>query len=90
MAEQRSDTEMIERLLERCKLVVAVSEEISVESKLEIQPMLKELQQALALPEADQNRQRILAYHQAVLELCEDYPDVTALMGAVGNFVSYL
>ena len=90
MAEKRSDAEMVDRLLERCKLVVAVSEEISVESKLEIQPMLRELQRALALPEAEQNRERVLAYHGAVLELCEDYADVTALMTAVGNFVTYL
>lgn len=90
MSAQRSDAEMLQRLLEQCKLVVAVSEEISVEIKLEVQPMLCELQQALALPEPEQNRERILAYHRAVLELCEEHLDVTALMGAVGNFVSYL
>ncbi len=90
MAEARSDAEMIDRLLERVKLVIAVDEEMPVKLKLEVQPMIRELQGALALSEADQDRGRIAAYHQTVIDMCEEFPNVTALMGAVGNFVSFL
>jgi hypothetical protein len=81
---------MVARLLDRAKLVVAVSEEIPVEVKLELQPLIRELAGALSVARADQNLERVASYYQAALVLGEEYPDVTALLGAVGNFVDYL
>jgi hypothetical protein len=90
MTAKRSDAEMVERLLERLKLVVAVSDEIPVEAKLHLQPMLRELVDLLAVPEAEQDRVRIGGYYQSLLETSEDDPDVAALLSAVRNFVTWL
>lgn len=90
MGAKRSDEEMVERLLERLKLVVAVSDEIPVEAKLHLQPMIQEMTEMLALPEAEQDRARIGGYYHSLLETSEEDPDVAALLFAVRNFVSYL
>ncbi len=90
MAEKRTDGEMVERLLERLKLVVAVSDEIPIESKLHLQPMIQELAGMLSVPEAEQDRGRIGGFYQSLLDTSEDDPDVTALLSAVRNFVTYL
>lgn len=81
---------MVARLLDRAKLVIAVSDDIPVEVKLELQPLIRELAGALSIPSEEQNRERVASYYQAALVLGEEYPDVTALLGAVGNFVDYL
>lgn len=90
MSQHRSDGEMVNRLIERAKLVIAVSDDIPVEVKLEIQPLLRELSGALSIPEAEQNQERVRAYFQAAMDIGDEYPDVTALLGAVRNFVNYL
>jgi len=90
VSQHRSDVELVNRLIERAKLVVAVSEEIPIDVQLEIQPLLRELSGALSLPEAEQNQDRVRVYFEAALDLGDEYPDVTALLGAVRNFVSYL
>ncbi|MFT4571324.1 MAG: hypothetical protein ACI8TX_001605 [Hyphomicrobiaceae bacterium] len=81
---------MVGRLLERLKLVVAVSEEIPVEAKLHLQPMIQDMTSILSAPEAEQDQARVGGYYHSLLETSEDDPDVVALLSAVRNFVSYL
>ena len=90
MTEKRSDTEMVARLMERLKLVVAVSDDIATQKKLHIQPMIQELAELLAGPENDQDTGRVAAYFESLLESSDDDPNATALLGAVRNFVTYL
>lgn len=90
MAAKKTDAEMIASLLERLKLVVAVSDDVAIENKLQIQPMLKDLAGMLALPEAEQDHSRVGAYFGSLLDASEEDPNAMALLGAVRNFVSYL
>ena len=43
---ERSDEYIIGRLIERSRLLIALSDEIPVETKLQTQPLLKQLEQA--------------------------------------------
>jgi len=52
---ERSDEYIVGRLIERSRLLIALSEEIPVETKLQTQPLLKQLEQALALPPGAQD-----------------------------------
>ena len=47
MSEERSDEYILGRLIERSRLLIAISEEIPVETKLQAQPLLKQLEQLL-------------------------------------------
>ena len=90
MAEKRSDQDMVIKLLDRMKLVVAVSEEIPTQSKLQLQPLIKELMDGLSLPEDAQDRPRMSAYVQALLDESDEDPDVVALVVAMRRFASFL
>ena len=56
---ERSDEYIIGRLIERSRLLIALSEEIPVETKLQTQPLLKQLEQALAVPPEEQDEERV-------------------------------
>ena len=84
------DSEMAAKILERLKLVVAMSDDIPTEAKLEIQPLLREIGGALSLPVPEQDSGRVIAYVEAVVTHSDEDPDVAALVGALRNFVDYL
>ena len=82
---ERSDTEMLERLIERSRLLIALSEDIPVATKLETQPLLKQLEGLIA--DDDPDTSRVYATHALLVrELAED-PDLTALLTAMENFL---
>ena len=54
----RTDGEILAGLIDRSRLLIALSEEIPVETKLETQPLLKQLEQLLAVPDGDYDLQR--------------------------------
>jgi hypothetical protein len=87
---ERSDEYIIGRLIERSRLLIAVSEEIPVETKLQTQPLLKQLEQALAVPVAEQDSERIRATYALLYGELADYADLEALLGALKNFVPCL
>lgn len=87
---ERSDDYYVERLIERIRLLLATSDEIPVETKLEAQPLLKELQQALGVPAGEQDRDRVRGRYALLCRELDQYPDLEALLGALRNFVSYL
>ncbi len=90
MSEERADEYYVERLLSRVKLVIATDDDIPVETKLETQPMLKEFVDTLSRPPDQQDRDRAVAQYEFLLDALDDYPNCTALLTALRNFVPYL
>lgn len=82
---ERSDVEMLGRLIERSRLLIALSEEIPVETKLETQPMLKQLEALLAA--ADIDAARVRATHAFLVRELAEFPDLEALLGAMEHFL---
>ena len=83
----RTDGEILAGLIDRSRLLIALSEEIPVETKLETQPLLKQLEQLLAVPDGDYDLQRIEATHALLFESLADYPDLEALLSAMRHFL---
>ena len=87
---ERSDEYIIGRLIERSRLLIAVSDEIPVETKLQTQPLLKQLEQALAVPAEEQDEERVRGTYAALYGELADFADIEALLSALKNFVPYL
>jgi len=90
VSEERADEYYVERLLSRVKLVIATDDDIPVETKLETQPMLKELVTTLSVPPDRQDRERAQGQYDFLLDALDEYPNCTALLTALRNFVPYL
>lgn len=87
---ERSDEYIIGRLIERSRLLIAISGEIPVTTKLETQPLLKELEQLLAVPREEQNAERIRSTYALLRHQLAEYADLEALLGALRNFIPCL
>jgi hypothetical protein len=87
---ERSDEYIAGRLIERSRLLIALSEEIPIEKKLETQPLLKQLEQALAVPADEQDTDRIRGTYAALYDELADYADIEALLSALRTFVPCL
>ena len=87
---EHSDAHIIGRLIERSRLLIAISEEIPVETKLQAQPLLKQLEQALDVPLAEQDAARIRGTYAALYGELADYADLEALLSALKTFVPCL
>ena len=83
----RTDGEILAGLIDRSRLLIALSEEIPVETKLETQPLLKQLEHLLAVPDGDYDLQRIEATYALLYESLADYPDLEALLSAMRHFL---
>ncbi len=84
------DEYYVGRLIERSRLLIAISDEIPVETKLQAQPLLKQLEQELSVPPADQDGERIRATYALLYGEVADYADIEALLSALKNFVPCL
>lgn len=80
-----TDVAMLGRLIERSRLLIALSDEIPVETKLETQPLLKQMEELLACDTVDGGRVR--ATHAYLLRELAEYPDLDALLGAMEHFL---
>jgi hypothetical protein len=87
---ERSDEYIIGRLIERIRLLIATSDDIPVETKLQTQPMLKEFQASVSVAPADQDRDRAISQYAFLYRELEEYPDLEALLYALKNFLPYL
>jgi len=87
---ERSDEYIIGRLIERSRLLIALSDEIPVETKLQTQPLLKQLEQQLSLPRENQDAERVRGTYAALYGELADYADLEALLSALRTFVPYL
>ena len=82
---ERSDEYIIGRLIERSRLLIALSDEIPTETKLQTQPLLKQLEQLLAAD--DRDVARIEATHALLKRELAEFADLDALLGAMENFL---
>ena len=87
---ERSDEYIIGRLIERSRLLIAISDEIPVETKLQTQPLLKQLEQALSVPAGEQDESFVRGTYAALYGELAEYADLEALLSALRNFVPYL
>ena len=87
MREEKSDGYILGRLIERSRLLIAISEEIPVETKLQAQPLLKQLEALLAAPPEDLDGDRIHATYGALCGELEEYADLDALLSAMRHFL---
>jgi len=87
---ERSDEYIIGRLIERSRLLIALSDEIPVETKLQTQPLLKQLEQALSVRREEQDEERVRGTYALLYGELAEYADLEALLSALKNFVPYL
>ena len=82
-----SDGEMLAKLIERARLLIAIDDEMPAAIKLETQPLLKQLEQLLAVEESAQDVPRIRATHELLSVELAEYANVDALLAAMRNFL---
>ena len=87
---EHSDEYIIGRLIERSRLLIAISEEIPVETKLQTQPLLKQLEHELGVPPEEQDAERIRGTYALLYGELADYADLEALLAALKTFVPCL
>lgn len=87
---ERSDEEMVLRLIHRIKLLIATNDEIPVETKLQSQAMLKEFETLFTVSQDEQDPDEVHGqYNDLYIELSE-YADLEALLLAMRNFSPYI
>ena len=82
---ERSDAEILAGLIERSRLLIALSDDIPVDTKLQTQPLLKQLEQLLDDDAPDVAR--IQATHAMLQSELADYADLDALLSAMRHFL---
>ena len=87
---EHSDAYIVGRLIERVRLLIAVSEEIPTETKLQTQGVLKMLQAEVAGPEDEHDRAQVRAHYALLYDDLSSYADLEALLSAMRTFISYL
>jgi hypothetical protein len=87
---EHTDEHILGRLIERVRLLVAISDEIPIETKLQVQGMLKMFEAEVLRPEDEHDRAQVRAMHARLYDDLEPYADCEALLGAMRNFISYL
>jgi hypothetical protein len=86
----RSDAYILGRLVERVRLLIAISDEIPTETKLQTQGILKLFEAQVTRPEDEHDRAQVRAHYAMLYDDLEPYADLEALLAAMRNFVSYL
>lgn len=87
---ERSDEYIIGRLIERIRLLIATSDDIPVDTKLQTQPMLKEFEASVSVPLLEQDEERARGQYSFLYRELEEFPDLEALLHALKNFLPYL
>ena len=82
---ERSDDQILAGLIERSRLLIALSDEIPVETKLETQPLLKQLESLL--DGDDRDCDRIRATHALLCSELLEFADLDALLTAMEHFL---
>jgi hypothetical protein len=82
---ERSDSEILAGLIERSRLLIALSEEIPVETKLQTQPLLKQMEELMVRDPPDAGRVR--GTHALLLRELAEFPDLDALLSAMEHFL---
>ena len=82
---ERSDREILAGLIERSRLLIALSDEIPVETKLQTQPLLKQMEELLVADEPD--RARVRGTHALLVRELTEFADLDALLSAMNHFL---
>jgi hypothetical protein len=90
MAEPLSDVERVLKLSDRVRLLVAISDEIPIETKLNVQGLLKIFEATVAAAEGAGDEVRAAGYFQALYRDLEPYADIEALLSAMRVFAPFL
>jgi pectin methylesterase-like acyl-CoA thioesterase len=84
---ERTDGEILDGLIERSRLLIALSDEIPVTTKLETQPLLKQLEQLVDDSATAPDLERIEATHALLCEALAEFADLDALLSAMRHFL---
>ncbi len=91
MPKDRSDFAVMNRMIDHIRLLIAVDDEtIGVQTKLEVQAILKDFQAMLAEPAETQPRARIRGYYEILCRELGDQADVAALLSSLKNYIAFL
>ena len=88
MAQALTDEQRVLKLIERARLLIALDDDMPVETKLNTQPMLKMLEAEIAGGHVDE--QHASGYYSALYVELQPYPDIEALLSAMRVFAPYL
>lgn len=89
MDEHRSDAAIVGRLIERIRLLIALSDDIPVETKLNTQALLKMFE--ASVDAAGRGQETLAAeYYGRLCDDLDEYPDLNALLSALKVFLDYL
>ena len=84
---ERTDGEILCGLIERSRLLIALSDDIPIETKLETQPLLKQLESLVDESMADHDVDRIEATHALLCDALAEFADLDALLSAMRHFL---
>ena len=87
---EHSDTHIVGRLIERTRLLIALSDDIPTETKLQTQGMLKQFEAAVLIPEEEQDQEKVRGCYDFLYDQLSPYADLEALLYAMRNFIHYL
>ncbi len=87
---ERSDEEMILRLIHRIKLLIATNDEIPIETKLQSQAMLKEFERLFTVPQDEQDPDTVHHQYNDLYIALSEYADLEALLLAMRHFSPYI
>ena len=87
---ERSDEDMILRLIGRIKLLIAMADEILVEKKLESQALLKQFEELFSVPSPEQDPSEVRDQYDTLYIELSEYADLDALLRAMRNFSPYI
>ena len=87
---EHSDAHIVGRLIERTRLLIALSDEIPTETKLQTQGVLKQFEEAVRGPEESHDQALVRGYYKFLYGELSAYADPEALLYAMRNFIHYL
>lgn len=85
-----TDIERVQRLIARARLLIAISDDVPVETKLNTQGLLKMFEATVADASSPDDESRAAGYYQLLYQDLEPYPDIEALLSAMRVFAPYL
>ena len=87
---EHSDAYIVGRLIERLRLLIAISDEVPTETKLQTQGILKMFEAEVADAEVEHDRAQVRAHYALLYDDLAPYADLEALLSAMRTFISYL
>jgi hypothetical protein len=88
--EPMTDIERVLKLADRVRLLVAIADDVPVETKLNVQGVLKMFEATVASVTNTDDEQRAAGYYQLLYQDLESYADLEALLSAMRVFAPYL